>query len=84
MNKLIHYFKNWQPHQWVRLLFGTLFISAMIVYGFDWALLLFSSIFLTQAFMNWGCTGDTSCRVGSTRVLKTQKLTDEVVLEEVK
>ncbi len=81
---MITYFKNWQPHQWIRRLFGSLFISAMIVYGFDWALLLFSSIFLIQAFMNWGCTGDGACRVSSTRSLKTKELTDEVVLEEVK
>lgn len=85
MNKLVMYFKNWGMHQWVRLFFGLIFTGAMIPYGFNWALLLFGLIFLIQAFMNWGCTGDAACGVNY-RLPGKKKMSDdkEIVFEEVK
>jgi hypothetical protein len=85
MKKLITYFKNWGPHQWVRVFFGSIFLGAMIAYGFNWALLLFSAIFFIQAFMNWGCNGDAACGINyQLPVKKLGNNNKEALFEEVK
>jgi hypothetical protein len=61
MQKTIRYFSNWQMHQWVRAAFGSLFAIAFIV-DQQWPYAMFAGIFLLQAFLNKGCTGD-SCNI---------------------
>ncbi|MES2775712.1 MAG: hypothetical protein V4722_16175 [Bacteroidota bacterium] len=62
MTKVISYFQRWSAVRWVRLGFGALFVVPGIVQQ-ELALVVIGSVFVLQAILNKGCSGD-SCPLG--------------------
>lgn len=72
-------FTNWHLMRWIRLVLGLLFVVQALIFH-DTVPLVFSALFLFQAFTNTGCCGS-SCvtPVRSAKITDADEVTYEVI-----